>query len=571
MSQNRLILHQTEERGGGSVRTQIERGMPPIETSIRKALEAVHSRNFEKKEIPAILSDQFRYRKTHYAYIKEALSKGIGLDDILSFHDEKVEMDLRKLWAPRSGGQKPSKILHVNSSEERSAEILSEGAAADEKGRYSGGAFVVSINVRKESHAPEDFQPSAYMNGHLIKHDAYALPYELFIASFGGEAEKRGSTPEKEISLVASRRDAFVKRYQDAGFHVEASNGTPYSICNIGGKLHKTYMPLVLHDTAEAEYYVIDGSKKMLLEEWLGKNGLDRLPSVKKDIEALQSHREEAWYFDEYIQLTSKRKTSKCNDSRENCPQNSARSTIRIIGSILTADERRRVLETPGLEYFTNGLHFGCGYLTTAMKFHEVGMEIRRMFEKGEKEGRGEWAGYARGFFKDSIQKVFSGEWKSMALNTFLTELNYVDGEPLSNASIGMLRELLKSSTADLREIARHMNQRGILAWSEELGTLVMPAAAKIDSIVGEDSKLLPHNRSGEKEKADQQQKAYYDSITVQAAMDVEESWIASFNEVKKTSVKHVRVVIKDYENGISYMVNDNGELIDSFTMKKTE
>ena len=157
MSQNRLILHQTEERGGGSVRTQIERGMPPIETSIRKALEAVHSRNFEKKEIPAILSDQFRYRKTHYAYIKEALSKGIGLDDILSFHDEKVEMDLRKLWAPRSGGQKPSKILHVNSSEERSAEILSEGAAADEKGRYSGGAFVVSINVRKESHAPEDF------------------------------------------------------------------------------------------------------------------------------------------------------------------------------------------------------------------------------------------------------------------------------------------------------------------------------------------------------------------------------------------------------------------------------
>ena len=549
------------------VRTKIIREMPGLEKSVAKALDSVHKKHFRDYE--KILSDQFLYRKTHYEYIKEALSKGQKLDDILNFHDDKAEMEIRRIYKPRTAGQKPRHVLHVNSSEDRSPEIFSQGSYVDESDHFVDGAFAISINVRKDRHFPEDFQPSAYMNRQIIKHDGYALAYEPFIAAFGGEGESRGSSPENEISLAESRRDTFIERYREAGFDVETENGMPYRLCNLQGKVHQTYLPVILHDNVKCEYYVCEGNRRILLEKWLAGLGIDS-PSLRKDIEALEMHRREADYFDEYVRITSRCKEAECTDSREDSPQNSTRSSIRIIGAILDGDERRRVLEeSPGLEYFTVGLHFGCGYLTTAMKLHEVGWELRRIFEKGEQEGKQKEVAAARNFFRQGVESVMNNTWKGFNLNDLMVQLNEINGSPISISSTSKLHELLKSSTADMREIAIHMQKRNVLSWSEELGTLVAPAAAEIDKLVGSGSALLPHNRSAEKERAAAQQKAYFDSITVRVAKDVEDAWTASFNEVEKTDVKAVRVVIKSYRDGVSYMVGDDGGLYDAFTKEK--
>lgn len=549
----------SDAEAGQVVHTPNNRMMVSLDVAVKKTLEKLHSEHFANAK--EILSDQFLYRKTHYGYLKAALAKGIELDAALNFHDEKIEPEIRGMHEPKTGGQRPRNILHISSSEDRSAEILSHGAYVD-KGIYVDGAFVISINVRKPEHIPDDFQPSAYMTGHLIKHDRQALAYEPTIAKIG--RQETGSEA-KVIANGAARRDRLIEEYRKAGFHADTANGMPYRICNIGGEVRKTYLPLIVHDTANAEYYVVEDKKRVPLEEWFGKMGMDSDPRVRKDMEALRLHRQEKSYFDEYIELTSRRKKAECTDSREHCLQNSTRSSIRIIGAILSADERRRVLETPGLEYFTDGLHFGCGYLTTAMKLHEAGWEIRRIFEKGERSGRQADVKAAREFFKSGINSVFDGNWRAFSLNDLLAELKDLNGgEPVLRSTISLLNELLKSQNADLRMIAQHMKERNILAWSDELGTLVVPAAVEIDKRIGEKSRLLPHNRQTE-----EQQKAYYDAITVQVTKDVEEAWIASFNKVGRTDVKAVRVVIKSYNDGVSYMVDEHGDLVDPFSGEK--
>ncbi len=540
---------------------------PELNKTFERTLTIIHEKSFGTN-LSEIITNQFAYRKASYEYLKEAEGKGIGLDEALNFHDKQVEPVIRKLYEPRTGGQKPSKILHINSSMDRSSSILSHGAGVNKKGIYADAAFVIDINVREKDHFPEDFQPSAYMNGHTVKHDKYAILYEPFITPFGSENMSRGSTEKKELYLLSARRDVFISQTINAGFHVETENGVPYRISHIGGKMHKTYLPLVLHDMKNCKYYAYENGKKMLLEEWFIEMKLNNHPSIKNDIETLALHRKEKPYFDKYVNMVSKRKKIECTDSRENDVRNETRNSIRIIGAVLTDNERKRMLQSKGVEYITDGPHFGCGYLTTAMKLHEVGAEIKSIFEKGEKEGKTEEVASARRFLKSGIDNIFNGNFKGFGLSDLTAELANINSAPISEGANGLLKELLKSDKADLREIARHMSERGILEWNNEIGTLVMPAALNIDTQIGKSSRLLWNNRGNDKDTVDMLQKEYFKVVTIQVARDLDEAWKTSLVETG-AKVK-VRIVIKNYNDGISYIVKDN-ELYDPHTDKIVE
>lgn len=197
-------------------------------------------------------------------------------------------------------------------------------------------------------------------------------------------------------------------------------------------------------------------------------------------------------------------------------------------------------------------------------------MEIGRIFEKGNAEGKKEAVSLASSFFKHGIELVVSNSWKAFDFKQIVKELESIAGKPLSKDTAQLLHKVLKADKADYREIVRHMSERGLLEWDAARGTIVVPAALKVDANLGQESKLLPHNRDSG--KAGEQQNAYFESITVQVAKDIEESWIASRIELEdETGVKcdvKVRVVIKDYHSDVSYLVKDGG-LYDPYTKQQ--
>jgi hypothetical protein len=518
------------------------------ELNTRAMLDSIHKKYFSET---SVFNDQFLYRKSHYNYLKEAIKEGIDLDYALNFHDEKIEPIIRKLHQDKSGGQRPRNVVHVNSSEDRSPEIFSYGSFVENK-KLIDGAFAIAINVRKPKHIPDDFQPSAYINGHLIKHDNFSPLYEPIIVALG-----KNSNLSSLLENAEHRRKKLIEEYKDAGFHIVENTDVPYKVSYIKGKKHKTYFPILIHDLSLAQYYLLINSKKVLLQDWFKIKGLEGHPAIQKDIEALERHAKEKDYFEEYLELTSRRKKSECTDSREDCIQNNGRSNIRIIGSILNEEERRRVLETPGLKHFVNSLHFNCGYLTTAMKLHEAGKEIENIFKKGEREGKTEEVQSLKEFFKSGIFKVFRGEWKGFSINDFFEELKSLnDGVLISDEAKNLLFELLKSQNGDLRMIVKHMYERKILEWDDQKGVVVMPAALRVDS--------QANSFSSKSE--------YYNAITLEVAKDVEFAWAESLNKkfmekLNKSmsiNIPTISVTIKSYKTGISYILHD-GKLLDPY------
>ena len=475
-------VFQPKNDSGKSNGKIIPHGLP---TDIDKAQEAALTRLCDKyfANFPDLFKNQFLYRRAQYDYHLEAQKLEVTTVAATNLHKQMFYNQIRKLTPDKSGNQKPSCIIIAGTSEDHSFEIFSHDAYSNGDKVWTNGAFGVAINIRKEEHCAHigAFESAAYMVQHLAE-EGHHVPYIVSVTDFGTK-DKKISADEK-IRLISHMRGVMIQQWKDAGFWVIKEDGkVPYLYLKAEDKLVKTYLPVVFHDLKECRYYVCDegqtelfGANKVPFEDWARGIGLNSDPRVRNHLGALKLHKQEAAYFDDYVNLTYKRKKIMCVDSRE---EDQLGASIRLIGGIAKTEQIERILKNS--EYFTVSLHFGCGYLTTAMKIHEMGREIMLMLRKAEELGQRKAASHAREFFREAMDAVFMGELNVFDIHPFVLLLEESSGRRITKESYGMLRALFSAETSEVREIAKHMYNREILEWNGKLGSTAMPAAIEVD------------------------------------------------------------------------------------------
>jgi len=529
-----------------------------IDDMQKKALENLNRKYFS--EFATAFANQFLYRELLHGYLKEASRAQITSEAAINFHKAKVYSEVQRLTPDKSGGQMPSAIIIAGTSEDHTFEIFSYNASSDEKRCWKDGAFGAAINIRKEKHMNHNgfFESSAYMVNHM-KHEKTAVPYMLFVCDYGSKDEREGNAVEKEIGAMEEVRKRSIGEWRKTGhFIIEEPGKVPYLYTSAGGKEVRIYMPVVLHDLKKCEYYVCEEGERIPFSSWAGSAGLHNDPRVQNHLEAMLMHKDEKPYFDDLVNLNRGRKKSCCVDSREEEQQGSA---IRLMGGIATEEQRMRILE--GLESFTVSLHFGCGYLTTAMGVHEMGREIMQMLRSGEEHGKAHEAAVAREHLKGAIVSIIEGKFAGFDVDGFITMLEGISGRAMGKSARKTLSSVLGGETSEIREIAKHMYNRGILAWSEASGTVVMPSAEVMDS-KEETQAYLPENRSKKEEIAKRQRTIYYDKITLQVAREETDKWQSAL--IKTGSGCGVKVQVKNYKNAVVLSAMPDGRVIDAIT-----
>jgi hypothetical protein len=546
-------LHSADEHAGGP-RLSL---LPLHEHSAR--LQQLHDKHLS--DYAELRGSQFAYRKALHGYLKEAEGEQIPVEDALAFHKKKTYDTAMAMHHDCSGGQSPGVIIFANTSEDFSFIIFSGGIEEVKGKRLVGGAFGGAINVRKEKHLNEttDFISSAYMNGHMVDKDP-AVPYEPIICAYG---DINGKLSEKDtVELARKRRERFISDWRNAGFMVfEEPGKTPYRVTLTKGEHAKTYIPIVLHDLKECRYYVIENGGRLPFEDWVKGAGLDTREVVQKHLANFRMHEQEKGYFEEFAAMTSKLKGLCCVDSRH---QREDESAIKDLGAIATEEQRIRILDTPGIRKLTVCLHFGCGYLQTAMGAHEAGMELKRAFDKGIADGKESEARLLRNEFERRVEQVLNGNWRGFDLEAYQGMVEKLSGTGLSGETVGFLKKLFTSEFSDTRNTAQHMVKRGMLEWSDELGTIVMPAAAEVDRELDPKNKLLPQNRSTNAAEAKEQKQTYFNRITLVAARQQKEAWESSVLKQKKNVSISVR--IENFENGQLVATSNGLDAYDAVT-----
>ena len=550
-------------KGNGKI---IRHGLPATFDKMQEAeLERLRAKCFAN--FPALYKNQFLYRKAQHDYHVEAQKLGVSSVAATNHHKKMIYEQVQKLSPNKAGGQDPSSIIISGTSEDHSFEIFSHNAYSNGENIWANGAFGVAINIRRKEHCAHigAFESAAYMVQHLADEGRH-VPYIMCVADFGKKDTKVSA--EEKIGLMNHMREIMIRQLADAKFTVVREEGkVPYLYIDAKDKLVKTYLPLVFHDLSECRYYVCEdgqkelfGANKTPFEDWARKMELNADPRVRNHLEALKLHRQEAGYFDEYVLLTYKRKKIMCVDSRE---EEQMGGSIRLIGGIAKPGQMARILKSS--DYFSVSLHFGCGYLTTAMKIHEMGREIMLLLCKAEELGQRKAASYARGFLKDAMDAVFKGGPDRFNPGVLVLLLEESSGRRLSKESKGMLRALFSAQTSEDREIAKHMHNRNILEWNDRLGTVAMPSAIEVDEHC-DNAPLLLENRSAEERQKKNDQRKYFEKITLMVAKNEMDVWQKAIAESGSNCI--VKVQVKNYRNAVVASTESGINMKDAITGK---
>ena len=368
------------------------------------------------------------------------------------------------------------------------------------------------------------------------------------------------------IQLAMQRRARFMEDCKNAGYEI-CNGNTPYmSLYSSKEKsITKVYLPVIVHDLEGCKYYVVEEGGKKLEEfaHWASRMGLNRLNIVKKHIDAIDLHKTETDYFNDLVMLSSQYKGAFCVDSRH---MKGCGSMVKDLGGILTRDIAWGVFTNPLLREFTIYLHLpNCGYLTTAMKVHELGLEIhkrvqraKRLLQKNEAVGnltdediRDFEASYHKTMMKILTKK--RGEQQAFAFDyaKFKYIIDAMGGnEPMPEYMDDFLKDLLRSTLSDTRNTIGHMQSRGMLAWDKELKTVVMPAAREVDKMLGLDCHLLQPNRKKDgSDAAKREQNEYYALVTLKVAQMEERYW----NDFLAAREDQILLVRKDVAKKLKY------------------
>ncbi|MCX6769282.1 MAG: hypothetical protein NT051_01230, partial [Candidatus Micrarchaeota archaeon] len=413
-----------------------------------------HLQSLNKKYFPdysELVKNEASFRKEFHSYLKEAEALQIPIEDAINVHKKAVVVQARASRKDCTGGQFPWVIMLVNSSEDFSTRIFSAGAYVDGKKCMRNNAFAITGNVREAKHFKTmgDFIASAYMNGHMNGHGPM-VSFEPVIFTFDSNDEKSGNFGKK-FELAALRREKYLKDWKAAGFEatIPGNDKTAERTTDTPAGSHTTLVPIIMHDITNCVYYALEDGKKIELEKWLRDRGLLEREGVSNLIESLGEHRKEKDYFESLVQMMRYKKTLGCVDSRWYRVDS---STIKLLGGIATDGERKRILETPGIKNVTVCLHFGCGYLQTAMALHEFGSEINRIFDSGIANGKAREVKIARAFFSVGIQSIINAKSTRFDLTRFLNMVESVnDGKGISSDSKHFIEKLFQSGLSDTR------------------------------------------------------------------------------------------------------------------------
>ena len=573
----KMKLAELQKLSTGQKTAGAEDGVHPSKVGFeghqKRFMEALHRKCFPENWLAETKLEGPDYRRRGCEYLKEADARGICPDDAIRFHRAKVYDIVKRLREDCSGGQLPGTIVASNSSSDYLVHILSDGigwVTSDRK--RAGYAFGGTMNLREMGQiAPmtEDAIFTAYMLGHMMgdksnpypvgvikkegKPQADALiPYILFSCAYGSEAERNGKNEIDAIRLALERRKKYTDEWRKMGFIVCKEDDPYISLFNKKDGAHpKIYIPVILHDLRECRFYVVEkDGKKVEFAEWAERLGLTGIDIVKKHIAAIEKHADERDYFDLFTKLSAKKKEAFCVDSRL---KSDIGGMAKTLGAVLNEEVMWKVLTNPTTGRIAVRLHTNCGYLTTAMKIHELGIEVRRRLDRlEEKINAGEDCGslnvedvrWVEKFVKNLMlemlskkkQKEKQGGMGGIVFDyaKFENMLNLAEGgRPMPAYLRHLLHDLLNDSLSDSRNTVRHMVGRDVLEWDSKLNTIVMVSAKKVDELVGPECPLLRKNREGKKNEAELQN-AYYALVTLAFAADELDYWHAKMTKNEK-------------------------------------
>lgn len=533
----------------------------------KKFLEQQHDRLFFQNDFgkcKELMSNQFEYRRILYQYLKAARDSGIGVEDAIKHHKKTiayaVSTELRK---GRQKDQHPGAIVHANTSEDFSYSTLGSGHIAS-SGAWTDAIFGTCENIGDEKHLKDldDFIASMYIINHLFEKKNSMVPLNLFLASYGkGQAEKE-IPKEFVIALAEKRLQLFLADASAAGHYISSlPDGTPVLHVRDNGRKEEIPLPLVLHDLASCTYFVIANGKETELSEWLRQNGLDSVGMAPKLIENLKQHAAEKGYFEELTTMIRERKAICCPDSRTHRENT---SVIKRLGSIVSKVLRERILTKSYVRTVHVDLHFECGYLTTAMKIHEVGRELGAVFRKGGAEGS-----HLRDYFEAALRKIFEHDHSYFDLGTFIDRMEAANGKELSAGTKKFLSDLLASPIADTRNTIEHLYRNGFIRWHQREKTIAMPVAAKVDKKIIE----MGYGHLLEAGRTDADRVKHYRAITLALAMNQQNVWEEHERKLraegKIAEPIQIKVRVEDFITGLVFYTKNGLDMYDVISNKK--
>lgn len=529
-------------------------------------LAALHSKHFPQKWLAANLLEGPSYRKNLFEYLSDAKKMDVSPGEALKSHRHHIADFDKASRKDCSGGQLPGIIIIANTSEDFSFNIFSDGTSWIAQGKkLAGGAFGLAMNIRKAAQIGwmNDTITPSYMLGHMdgtqvgftqkdgVTVKEALIPYIPFIASFGSHDEKRGRTKKEVNGLLEGRRKKFIEDYRTAGALI-SDKDMPCLIHHDpkSDSLSSIYMPKLVHDLKKCVYNVVheDGGEEEFAL-WASRMGLDKVDIVKKQILALEGHKQESQYFDKLVQMVSEDKEGCCVDSRCNRFDG---SMVKDLGGIFTKKMVQAILSNPMLDEFTDKLHTGCGYISTAIKIHEMGLEVRRRIDMGRgiAKSSGTVAGltpdminYVEKNYKQAVKQILEGKTEvNFHFDAFYSILKKIDGE-MPGDMYHVLREFLVGARSDTRNTVQHMAKRDILRWDNEKKALIMPAAIAMDELLGPKCPFLFQNRAKKDGREKEYQNQYYVLVTMMVAQAEEDFWHAVMLE-KHDEIMAARMAI---------------------------
>ena len=289
---------------------------------------------------------------------------------------------------------------------------------------------------------------------------------------------------------------------------------------------------------------------------------------MPKILENLEEHRKEADFFDDYVYMMRSRKGSYCVDTRH---FRKGSSEIDTFGGVLPKIERRRILNKNDIKQFTVCYHTGCGYFWTAMDLHIAGMELKRIFDKGTLEGKGDQVEKARELLKEGYKSITLETGLTFAWDLFMKYMEEISGSktPISRETMSFLRSFFIDETSDYRDILRYMDECGVVIWNKRQGTFVMTPALKLDKMLPADHPLK-FDRVAGLSPSDPEYAATNARwrlwVLCAALMDDQRRWEQSAADENKLHIKF-DFHIQDLANGC-IMKTDGRRLWNSFTKK---
>ena len=511
-----------------------------------------------------LMSDQFRYRRVFFEYLKSAKGAGVPIETAIKFHKETVAYEVStELRKGRQKDQAPGIIVHANTSEDFSYSILGAGRI-DESGCWSGAVFGACENIMDQRCLTDldDFIASMYMMNHLFEKNSPMVPCNLFLTSYSIWHAEKGISKEFAVGLARQRQQLFLDDASAAGHYISRlPDGTPILHVRDDGRKEEVPLPIVVHDLSSCAYQVIANGKETELSEWLRQNSLDSAGMMPKLIENLKQHADERGYFEELAGMMRERKAICCPDSRS---QRENTSVIKRLGGIVSKFLRERILTKSYVKTVHVDLHFECGYLTTAMKIHDVGRELGGVFKKG-----GENGAELRDYFESALRKIFAHEHSYFDLGTFNDKMEAINGKGLSKGTKKFLSDLLESPIADTRNTVAHLYKNGFIRWHKGEKTIAMPLATNVDTKLSE----MGYGHLLSAGRTDAERVKYYRAMTLAVAESQQRIWEKS-EEILRNGGKiaeqvNVRVRVEDFVTGLVFYTKNGFDMYDVVSNKK--